>query len=109
MNAASMSPSPEQSESADAREHFIPLRPADLVQKLADDPAVTIFDREHFRRFCQLVEATIHHEYHSRLSELKTAYAPFDPDTDAATVCELSSEERSGRCRRLFDRFDSLL
>ena len=104
-----MPASPAKTDARSAREHFIPLRPADLVQKLADDPAVTIFDREHFRRFCQLVEATIHHEYHSRLSELKTAYAPFDPDTDAATVCELSSEERSARCRRLFDRFDSLL
>ena len=66
------------------REHFIPLRPADLVQKLADDPAVTIFEREQFRQFCQLVEATIHHDYRSRLAELKTAYAPFDPDCDAA-------------------------
>jgi hypothetical protein len=104
-----MPAAPGQTDNHDAREHYIPLRPADLVQKLADDPAVTIFDREYFRRFCQLVEATIHHEYHSRLSELKTAYAPFDPDSDAAAQYELSNEERSARCRRLFDRFDALL
>lgn len=100
---------PDQTDKPDAREHFIPLRPADLVQKLADDPAVTIFDRQQFRQFCQLVEATIHHEYHSRLAELKTAYAPFDPDSDAAALYELSNEDRSARCRRLFDRFDALL
>jgi hypothetical protein len=99
----------DDSDSATAREHFIPLRPADLVQKLADDPAVTIFDREQFRQFCRLVEATIHHEYHSRLAELKTAYAPFDPDSDCAAQFELTAQERDARCRRLFDRFDALL
>ena len=98
-----------QPDTTPAREHFIPLRPADLVQKLADDPAVTIFDRDQFRRLCQLIEATIHHEYHSRLTELKTAYAPFDPDSDAAAQYEMASDERNARCRRLFDRFDSLL
>lgn len=91
------------------REHYIPLRPADLVRKLADDPAVTIFEREQFRQFCQLAEATIHHAYHARLSELKAAYAPFDPDSDAALESELSADERSALCRRLFDRFDELL
>ena len=66
------------------RDHYIPLRPADLVRKLGDEPSVTIFEREQFRQLCQLVEATIHHEYRSRLEELKAAYAPFDPDDDAA-------------------------
>jgi Protein of unknown function (DUF3754) len=99
----------DQSASTPEREHFIPLRPADLVQKLADDPAVTIFDREQFRQFCQLIEATIHHEYYSRLVELKSAYAPFDPDSDAAARHELSPDDRSARCRRLFERFDALL
>jgi hypothetical protein len=104
-----MSHLPEQRDTSPDREHFIPLRPVDLVQKLADDPAVTIFDREQFRQFCRLVEATIHHEYHTRLAELKTAYAPFDPDSDAAAQFELSGDERNARCRRLFDRFDALL
>jgi hypothetical protein len=101
--------SPQQLASDAAREHFIPLRPADLVQKLADEPAVTIFDREQFRQFCRLAEATIHHEYHSRLVELKTAYSPFDPDSDAAPGAELTVGERNARCRRLFERFDALL
>src|SRR4051794_10299582 len=65
------------------RDHYIPLRPADLVRRLGDESLVTIFDREQFGQFCQLVEATIHHEYRSRLAELKAAYAPFDPDDDA--------------------------
>ena len=81
------------------REHFIPLRPAELVQKLADDPAVTIFEREQFRQFCQLIEATIHHEYRTRLEELKAAYAPFDPDGEPllGTAAE-SVPYGAGRC-----------
>jgi hypothetical protein len=103
-------PSPSESTAfSSGREHFIPLRPADLAQRLADEPAVTIFDREHFRQFCRLAEATIHHEYHSRLVELKNSYAPFDPDNDAAPGPDLTTGERNARCRRLFDRFDALL
>ncbi len=91
------------------REHYIPLRPAELVQRLADDPAVTIFEREEFKQLCQLLEATIHHDYHSRLEELKAAYGPFDPDCDATRQYERSPEERKALCQRLFARFDDLL
>ena len=92
-----------------AREHYIPLRPAEMVQKLANDPALTIFESELFRQFCRLVEATIHHEYWSRLNELKAVYAPFDPDGDSLTQPALDESERKGRCRQLFEKFDSLL
>jgi Protein of unknown function (DUF3754) len=91
------------------RDHYIPLRPVDLVRKLGDEPAVTIFEREQFRQFCQLVAATIHHEYHARLEELKVAYAPFDPDDDAAIQFDLSDAERAARCRDLFADFGALL
>lgn len=91
------------------REHYIPLRPADLIEKLANEPSVTIFEREHFRQLCQLLQATIHHDYRSRLEELQTAYAPFDPDDEAAEQFALEKHELAARCRRLFDRFDSLL
>jgi hypothetical protein len=91
------------------REHYLPIRPADLIEKLADEPAVTIFEREQFRQLCQLLAATIHHEFRSRLEELKTAYAPFDPDDDAAAQHKLEKHDLAARCRRLFDRFDALL
>src|SRR5438067_4494045 len=91
------------------REQYIPLRPDDLVQKLANDIAVTIFEREQFFDLCQLVEALLHEEARRRLKELKTAYAPFDPDDDTAAHCPLSDEERADRCQRLFADFDALL
>src|SRR5262245_48049939 len=87
------------------RDHYIPLRPADLVRKLGDEPVVTIFERDQFQRLCQLVEATIHHEYRSRLEQMKAAYAPFDPDDDAATQYSFTDIERAARCRSLFNDF----
>src|SRR5262245_29010188 len=99
----------ESGSAARPREHYIPLRPADLVEKLANEPSVTIFEREQFRQLCQLLQATIHHDYRSRLEELQAAYAPFDPDDDAAEQFALEKHELAARCRRLFDRFDSLL
>src|SRR4051812_46889039 len=94
---------------ARSADHYIPLRPADLVRKLSDEPQVTIFDREQFRRLCELFEATLHHEYRSRLREIKTAYAPFDPDDDVAVQYTIGDDERAARCGELFDDFDALL
>ena len=91
------------------QEHFIPLRPAELVRQLGDEPSVTIFEREQFRALCELVEATIHNDYRSRLTRLKANYSPFDPDDDAVGHEQLQGPDRKSRCRQLFDDFDSLL
>jgi hypothetical protein len=91
------------------RDAYIPLRPADLLRKLGDEPEVTIFERQQFRQLGQLLAATIHHDYRTRLEELMAAYAPFDPDDDAAAVFQLSDDEHQTRCGELFDRFDALL
>jgi hypothetical protein len=91
------------------RDAYIPLRPADLLRKLGDEPEVTIFERQQFRQLGQLLAATIHHEYRTRLEELKAAYAPFDPDDDAATLYTFSDDERQARGEELFERFDGLL
>ena len=91
-------------------EHFLPLRPGELIARLADDPAVTIFEREQFRQLCQLLAATIHHEYHARLEALKAAYAPFDPDADAIPLAPAAEPARErARCGELFAQFDDLL
>src|SRR5205823_14017232 len=90
-------------------DHYIPLRPADLVRLLGDEPSVTIFEREQFRRLCQVLQATIHHEYHARLSKLKEDYSPFDPDDDARGRFPVSDEERAARCGEMFADFNALL
>ncbi len=92
-----------------AREQFIPLRKADLVERLAASSELSAPDARQFRELWPLVEASIHHEFHRTLEELKDAYAPFDPDADTRPGAELSSEELAARRQTLFDRFDWLL
>jgi hypothetical protein len=90
-------------------EHFIPIRKADLIRILVNDPAIELHEREGFSHFCRLIEATIHHDFHRHLEELKDAYAPFDPDAEPKPREALTIEQREGLALRLFDRFDDLL
>jgi len=70
-------------ETAQPREHFIPLRKAELVNLLADDKELSPDERQQFLELCQLVGSTIHFQYHQKLEELKEAYFSLDPDVDA--------------------------
>lgn len=90
-------------------EHFIPIRKSDLVRMLQNDPALELHEREAFAHFCKLVEATLHHQFHQHLEELKDAYAPFDPDAEPKPREVLTLDQREGHAQRLFDRFGDLL
>lgn len=61
------------------------------------------------RRFCRLLDALIHSEYHASLEELKNAYAPFDPDADTRPGGELSGGRRDELRGALFEKFGWLL
>ncbi|QDU30321.1 hypothetical protein ETAA8_54410 [Anatilimnocola aggregata] len=90
-------------------EHFIPIRKSDLARILQNDAALELHEREPFAHFCKLVEATLHHEFHQNLEELKDAYAPFDPDAEPKPREVLTIDQREGLALRLFDRFGELL
>jgi hypothetical protein len=91
------------------REHYIPIRRADLVDLLCRQPALTAGERDEFRQLCRIVEASFHFEFHRRLEALKNAYAPFDPDADTRPLTELRPEEKQERLEKLFHRFIVLL
>jgi hypothetical protein len=91
------------------REHFIPIRPSELIDLLCADNTLKPHDRDLFRQFCRLVMATLHFEYNSRLEKLKDAYAPFDPDRDTRAISRLTADERQRRLNDLFCNFGSLL
>lgn len=95
--------------SARPLEHFIPIRKSDLVRLLQNDPLLELHEREAFAHFCKLLEATLHHQFHQHLDELKDAYAPFDPDAEPKPREVLTLEQREGHAQRLFHRFDELL
>ncbi len=93
----------------DDREHYIPLRKADLVDLLCGDRGL---DREaagQFREFAKLIGATFHFEYFQLLEALKDEYAAFDPDAVAKPVKPLPDNLREKHLDELFRRFTHLM
>lgn len=94
--------------SARPREHFVPIRTTDLIDLLCRREEVSAGDRSSFRSLSQLLAATFHFEFHQELLDLKTAYAPFDPDRDTVeTLANTTTREQ--QLDPLFDRFGWLL
>lgn len=97
------------------REHFIPIRCADLIDLLASDKGsiagqeMTREQRQQFLQFAKLLMAYYHRIFHARLQQLKNDYAPFDPDADTKVFKTLSPDERGKAQDRLFEDFCSLL
>lgn len=91
------------------REHFIPLRRGELVELLCTDKDLPADDRESFRQFCRLVLAISHFEHNQTLERLKSAYAPYDPDSDVKSVMKCKAEERQHKLNDLFSDFGHLM
>jgi hypothetical protein len=91
------------------REHFIPLRKQELIDLLCRDEGLTPGDADSFRRLGRLVTAVYHIEFHQKLEELKTAYAPFDPDPDTRPLVKPTADEKQQRLNLLFRDFAWLM
>lgn len=97
------------------REHFIPVRVADLVELLCNESgpmagqALTADEQARFRRFARSVALHIHAVYQTELRRLKEAYAAFDPDVDPKPLRPLTEAERPAALDRLFDTFVHLM
>jgi hypothetical protein len=91
------------------REHFIPVRKAQFIRLLCEDQQLGALEREQFRQLCAVLEATIHHDYHRRLEELKDLYAPLNPDAVTCDVRLGTDAQRSQLIPELFEKFTELL
>jgi hypothetical protein len=97
------------------REHFVPIRVADLVGFLCTESGPllgqTLDDAEQarFRQFARSVAGHIHAIYLAELRQLKDAYAEFDPDADPKPLRKLDDAERSVALGKLFDTFVHLM
>jgi hypothetical protein len=91
------------------REHFVPLRKADLLELLCRQPDLTTDDQVGLRQVYRLLEATFHFQYHALLETLKAAYAPFDPDADVSRLDPPSSTDEQRSLDTLFENFSDLL
>jgi Protein of unknown function (DUF3754) len=92
-----------------ARGHYLPLRKSDLIDLLCAEPDLAAEDRDRFARFCGLIVDTFHAQYQRHLEKLKRAYAPFDPDSDAVPLKQLTDEERQQALDDLFNEFTWLM
>ncbi len=90
------------------REHFIPLRKAELARLLIEQAADDV-QRQDFLRLCELLEALFHYEYHECLETLKGLYAPFNPDSVMVELQTLTDQQREAAIPDLFERFEFLL
>jgi len=97
------------------REHYLPIRRADLVdllthyQPLGGASRLTASEQEQFRRFCEITSAYFHHRYHQNLESLKDLYSLFDPDRDTITRQTLSLQQSQERLELLASAFHELL
>lgn len=93
------------------REHYIPIRVADLVEHLCRESgpragqALTAEDQEQFRRFARSVSFHLHAIYLAELRRLKDAYAPFDPDADPKPLVPIPDDQRAAALEQLFSTF----
>jgi hypothetical protein len=91
------------------REHFIPLRKQELIDLLCRHDGLRREEADEFRQFARLLGATYHFQFQQKLEEMKTAYAPFDPDADTRPLVRLTAEQKQQRLNRLFSDFAWLM
>src|SRR5205823_2129687 len=91
------------------REHYIPLRKADLIELLCRDKQMPRSDVADFRQFCVLITSVFHFEYLEKLERLKDLFAPFDPDSQTKLLQDPGKDARESLMNRLFGEFTQLM
>jgi hypothetical protein len=66
----------------DRREHFLPVKPAALGEKMLQDPRLLPRERALLAKLFEMMGQQFHMEFRAKLEHLKTVYEPFDPDLD---------------------------
>jgi Protein of unknown function (DUF3754) len=79
------------------RLRFIPFSRADLVQMCLAEAGLEDAQRAAFQRVCEQLEQHFQREFHDIKQQLKSAYAPLDPDTDTRLVREFGDDGAASR------------
>jgi hypothetical protein len=66
----------------DVPEHFIPVKPAALRERMLADARLSAGERQQLGRLMEMIAARFHFELREKLERLKALYDPFDPDCD---------------------------
>jgi hypothetical protein len=94
---------------SDATERAIPIRRCDLTRLLLADPALTPVERAQLGKLANLIGAVFHYEYQAWLQELKTLYAPLDPDSDCVNLAAHSSRRSESADEAFLKPFEAAL
>jgi hypothetical protein len=87
---------PANTQAAEERDQFIPVRKSDILDVLVDQGRFASTDeREKFRQICRLLSAVYHYEYFDRLEHLRHAYYYFNPELDARARGDQATLDRA--------------
>jgi hypothetical protein len=89
--------------------HFIAVWTTDLVRLLGADSEIAREDHARLGELAHLLQQVYHQYVHRRLSELKNAYAPFDPDSDAVSIRTIKADEKQRLLNDLLSELNWLL
>lgn len=90
-------------------ESYIPLRHADLVQRLEKTLGCEPEESRTFKELCARLTTIFHVEHLSTLLDVEDLYAPLDPDAEVIELHEREDEQCEQQVERLFDRITKLL
>ncbi|NET08406.1 MAG: DUF3754 domain-containing protein [Symploca sp. SIO2B6] len=91
------------------REAFIPYRRPDLVELCLQEGKLAASDVPKFRNFCSILSAYYHFQFHQTLENLKTNFAPFDPDADTKEIVEPTPAQKSNMAAKVIADFQTVL
>ncbi len=91
------------------KQRYIPFRKTDVIEMCLRHDRLPESQQPAFRDFCRVLEALLHYEFHRVLENLKTCYAPFNPDADTLPIESLSQDERQGLQKELGRQLTDLL
>ncbi|MCP4604263.1 MAG: DUF3754 domain-containing protein [Proteobacteria bacterium] len=90
-------------------ESFIPSHRDAIIDLCIQDGKLTDEQALKFKRFCEILSAYYHFDFHRMLEVLKKNYAPFNPDTDAQLCPTLDPPEIATMKANLIETFEKVL
>jgi hypothetical protein len=93
----------------DQREHFLPVQPTALQQRMLLDPRISPTERRMLGKLFEMIAQRFHMEFRSRLEHVKYVYEPFDPDLDTQVAARPVTSNSTAQREDLSRSFEQLL
>lgn len=91
------------------REHYVPFSRAAIIEHCLANAKLNDIEAAGFRRFCEILAAFKHYEFHKKAEKLKELFAPVNPDCPHNAVDALNADSRRAATTRLREEFEILL